>query len=129
MCRRNMEASEMVHHYIDEMVEKTWANKDDLAGYRDMMLWFFSHMSEDAIKTWADKQIYIALWNIMTALPTLEIDACPMEWFINDKYDEVLWLSEKGLSSVLVLPMGYRHIDDDYAKRPKVRYDNEEIFA
>ena len=23
MCRRNMEASEMVYHYIDEMVEKT----------------------------------------------------------------------------------------------------------
>lgn len=129
MCRSNVEPKDMVGHYIKDVMEKTWASSDDLAGYSNMMLWFLSNLTPDAQHIWADKQIYIALGNLMTGLATLEIDSCPMEGFLPEKYDEILGLKEKWLSSVLVLPIGYRHADDDYARKPKIRYDNEEIFS
>ena len=44
-----------------------------------------------------------------------------MEGFIPEKYDEVLGLKEKNLSSVLVLPVGYRAKDDIMTKQKKVR--------
>jgi len=46
-----------------------------------------------------------------------------MEGFDKQKYDEILKLQEKWLSSVLILPIGYRTEDDKYAKIPKHRYD------
>jgi nitroreductase len=58
-----------------------------------MMLGFIGNTPEEAKKTWADKQIYIALGNTMTALADMQIDSCPMEGFIASKYDEVLGLT------------------------------------
>ena len=64
----------------------------------------------------------------MTALADMQIDACPMEGFIASKYDEILGLTELGLSSVVVLPVGFRSADDETAGRAKVRYEKEEII-
>jgi nitroreductase len=129
LCRVwNLDES-LVDNYIDDTIEKTGATKEDLAGYTGMMKGFMNNMDEAWLQNWADKQIYIALGNIMTCLALMEIDACPMEGFINEKYDEVLWLKEKNLSSVLLLPIGYRHMDDVYATKPKIRYNEEKLFT
>jgi len=39
-------------------------------------------------EAWLTCQAYIALWNLITWLAVLWIDACPIEWFSNEKYDE-----------------------------------------
>ena len=58
-----------------------------------------------------------------------KIDACPMEGFAPEAYDDLLGLKEKGLTSVLVLPIGYRAEDDVFATFNKVRKDmNESII-
>lgn len=44
-----------------------------------------------------------------------------MEGFNPDEYDKLLGLKSKGLSSVLVLPIGYRAQDDMFSKFKKVR--------
>lgn len=64
----------------------------------------------------------------MTALADMHIDACPMEGFIAAKYDEILGLTELGLSSVVVLPVGFRSVDDETAGRAKVRYETNEVI-
>lgn len=129
LCRVWKLDDSLVDDYINDMIEKTWASPEDLAWYEWMMKWFLKNMDQSWLETWADKQIYVALGNIMTCLAMMEIDACPMEWFINEKYDEILKLDDKDLSSVLVLPVWYRHSDDDYAKRPKIRYSEEHLFS
>ena len=58
----------------------------------------------------------------------MEIDACPMEGFSKTEYDKVLGLTGMGLASVVVLPVGYRAADDDYATRPKIRYKSEDVI-
>lgn len=129
LCRVwNLDDS-LVDDYLEDMIQKTWAKQEDLAGYENMMKGFLKNLDQNQLESWADKQIYIALGNIMTCLAMMEIDACPMEWFIKEKYDEILKLGEKDLSSVLVLPIGYRHSDDDYAKRPKIRYSEQHLFT
>lgn len=78
---------------------------------------------------WSKNQAYIALGNLMTVCAVEGIDSCPMEGFIPEKYDEILKLNEKGLKSVLLLPVGYRADDDMFATLKKVRKSlNETII-
>jgi hypothetical protein len=51
-----------------------------------------------------------------------------MEGFLPEKYDEVLNLKGKNLTSVLVLPVGYRAKDDFMKDEKKVRKNIEEII-
>ena len=55
-----------------------------------MMLGFVSNMPAVGMETWAEKQVYIALGNIMTALAAMEIDACPMEGFSKEGFNSTL---------------------------------------
>lgn len=70
---------------------------------------------------WATKQAYIALGNLMTVCAIENIDSCPMEGFIPTEIDKILNLEQHGLTSVLMLPVGYRAEDDIFADFKKVR--------
>ena len=70
---------------------------------------------------WVTKQAYIALGNLMTVCAIEGVDSCPMEGFIPNQIDSILNLKEHGLSSVLMLPVGYRANDDMFASFKKVR--------
>jgi nitroreductase/dihydropteridine reductase len=61
----------------------------------------------------AARQAYIAFAYAIAMAAELQIDATPMEGFINEEVDKVLNLPEKGLKSVLLLPIGY-HAEDDW---------------
>jgi nitroreductase len=58
----------------------------------------------------------------------MRIDSCPVEGFIPAKYDEILGLTEKWLSSVVVLPIWYRDISDKYSELKKVRFPTSGIL-
>lgn len=77
---------------------------------------------------WLTYQVYIALWNLMTWLAVLWIDTCPIEWFSNEKYDELLNLKEKNLSSKVILAIWKRWAEDKYQNEKKVRFPKEELF-
>lgn len=127
-ARKNTLDESFVQEYIDDYLETIGAPAETLDWYKDMMNGVLSGMSEDDKAIWADKQIYIALWNAMTALADMQIDSCPMEGFLAPKYDEILWLGDKWLSSVVVLPIGYRAEDDKHATDPKIRFKNKDLF-
>lgn len=80
------------------------------------------------INVWMQKQAYIALGNLLTVCALEGIDSCPIEGFDPEKYDEILSLSELGLRSVLVLPVGYRAKDDLFADLKKVRRGVDEVI-
>ncbi|MBS7332107.1 MAG: NAD(P)H-dependent oxidoreductase [Weeksellaceae bacterium] len=74
------------------------------------------------------KQAYIGMAMSIAQAAELKIDATPMEGFENDKVDEILDLKSKGLKSVLMLPIGYRDIENDWnANLKKVRIPMEEF--
>ena len=129
LCRRNNIDENLVQEYINSMIQTTEASAKDLEGYKNMILGFLQNKTLEQIEVWSNKQIYIALGNIITALAIAKIDSCPMEWFFAEKYDEILKLWEKELSSVVVLPVGYRAKDDHHAQRQKVRFDTKQLFV
>lgn len=127
-CRKNTLDESFVQEYIDDYLATIQAPEWTLDWYKDMMNGVLSGMTSEQKEIWADKQIYIALGSLMTALSDMKIDACPMEWFLAPKYDEILGLQEKGVSSVVVLPIGYRTTDDKQGTVPKIRFKNEDLF-
>lgn len=128
LCRKNNFNNENITEFINDIAKTRWVPTKELKGYQEMMEGFLSRMNEEQIKQWTDKQVYIALWMMMSACAQLEVDACPVEGFVADKYDEVLGLKEKGISSVVVLPVGYRSNEDKYAELEKVRFTRDEIL-
>lgn len=123
LCRKSHIDAQFVEEYVSDLMQKTWAESATLEWYKNMMLGFVSGLDENAQKNWAEKQVYIALWNALSTLAHMKIDSCPMEGFSKEKYDEILGLTDLWLASTLVLPIGYRAIDETYASRDKIRYD------
>ena len=129
LCRKTDLSEKLIDDLIDDLVKKSWMDKSNFSWYENMMRWFISKMSKEQKISWAEKQVYIALGNLLDVCACLEVDSCPMEWFDKQKYDEILNLKEKWLSSVLVLPIGYRAKDDKYATIPKYRYDLDDLVV
>ena len=95
--------------------------------FKDFLKNTISSQTEEELLVWAKNQAYLALGNLLTVCALEQIDSCPMEGFIPEKYDEVLDLDSKNLSSVLVLPVGYRAEDDFMKDQKKVRKNLSEI--
>lgn len=92
-----------------------------LEPYRNNLKSMMEKMTQEQQQEWSIKQAYIALGNLMTVCAVERIDSCPMEGFDREKYDEILDLKTKELKSVLLLPVGYRAEDDEFANFKKVR--------
>ena len=127
LCRKTDLSEKLVDDLIEDLVKKSWTDREKFDWYEKVMKNFINSMNENKKISWAEKQVYIALWNLLTSCACLEVDSCPMEGFDKQKYDEILNLQEKWLSSVLILPIGYRSEDDKYAKVPKYRYDLNDL--
>jgi nitroreductase len=121
ICIENTVDEAYIDTYFDRV--KAIRNTPDeiLAPFKEFMMGSFKDKTQEELKTWSSKQAYIALGNLLTVCGTTQIDSCPMEGFIPEKYDEVLGLEAHGLSSVLVLPVGHRAEDDMFADFKKVR--------
>lgn len=96
--------------------------------FRKNLLKTMQDKSVEERQEWSKNQAYIALGNLMTVCAIEGIDSCPMEGFIPEKYNDVLNLDEKGLKSILLLPVGYRAEDDMFASFKKVRKSLEETI-
>ncbi|CAN5342480.1 NAD(P)H-dependent oxidoreductase [soil metagenome] len=98
-----------------------------LTPFREFLVGDFENKPVDEIKSWATNQAYLALGTLLTVCAIEGIDACPIEGFEPEKYDQILGLDERNLQSVLVLPVGYRAEDDIFSELKKVRRELSEI--
>lgn len=114
-------------NYIQRAAQIRGVPVESLDGFKKMVTGVIASKTAEQQLEWAQKQAYIALGQLMVAAAALDIDTCPMEGFVPAKVDEVLGLHERGLASVLMLPIGYRAEDDKYASTPKVRLPIDEF--
>lgn len=117
-----------INSYFEKVKKIRNTSEEILNPFKEQLISSFSTKSYEEIGNWAAKQAYIALGNLLTVCALEEIDSCPMEGFLPEKYDEILALNDKGLQSVLVLPVGYRASDDMFAGFKKVRRTLEETI-
>lgn len=117
---------------VDALINHTAAVRgipaEALATYRGMLVGGIVQAMDDATRTaWAGRQAAIALGNLLTSAALLGIDACPMEGFVPAQYNEILGLTEKGLTAVAICALGYRAASDNYAHLAKVRFPKERV--
>ncbi|MGB7803960.1 oxygen-insensitive NAD(P)H nitroreductase [Buttiauxella sp.] len=78
---------------------------------------------------WMEKQVYLNVGNFLLGVSTLNIDAVPIEGFDARILDEEFGLREKGFTSLVIVPIGYRSAEDFNAALPKSRLEFSEILT
>lgn len=109
--------------YFKRVVDIRKTSAKVLESFKNSIINEFNDMSNTSIINWSKNQAYLALGNLMTVCAVEGIDSCPMEGFVPEKYNEILDLKSKNLKSVLVMPVGYRSVDDQFSSFKKVRKD------
>ena len=99
-----------------------------IEGYKQMMLGTINSLTDEQKQDWSAKQAYIALGTAMIAAAEQKVDACPMEGFDKNAFDEILNLKAMGLKSVVAIPLGFRAPEDYMARLAKVRKGNDELY-
>lgn len=126
ICIENKIDKAFIDQYFNRVKSVRGTNDGILKPFKDALVESFSAKEIDEIRTWSTNQAYLALGNLLSYCAMEEIDSCPMEGFLPQEYDKLLGLHEKGLTAVLVLPVGYRAKNDPFSKMEKVRKDVEE---
>ena len=128
LCRERDLDLDHFEQYVDNISRIRKVEKNSLDKFKHAMTKSILTKTKEEQEIWMDKQVYIALGNLLTSCAVLDIDACPMEGFIPEEYDEILGLENENLSAVLALPIGYRASDDPNALRKKVRRSEQQFI-
>lgn len=78
---------------------------------------------------WMEKQAYLALGTLLLGAASLGLDATPMEGIDRAALDAELGLTERGLSSLVMVSLGYHRDSDFNAALPKSRLPAERVFT
>ena len=121
ICIENSINEAYIESYFKRVIDIRNTPANILESFKKLISKEFDDMSNTSIINWSRNQAYLALGNLMTVCSVESIDSCPMEGFLPEKYDEILDLNSKNLKSVLVMPVGYRSVDDEFSGYKKVR--------
>ena len=124
---KNPPTPEDIAAYVARTAEVRGTTVEALEGFKQSMLGALSRMDAAQAHRWAGRQTYISLGVFLASAAMMGIDACPMEGFQPEKYDEILGLKEKRLGAVVIATAGYRSADDKSASLAKVRFDAKDV--
>lgn len=127
LCIQNDISETDVDNYFDAVQTIRNTPENVLIPFRNQLKSTIGNMQHATKREWAIRQTYIALGNLMTVCAIENIDSCPMEGFMPEKVDEVLNLKAHNLTSVLLLPVGFRADDDMFSSFKKVRKPIDEV--
>lgn len=119
---------EYLNHFINKTSETRQIPLEELKGRHQLMSSAVIQQSEEWKENWAKNQAYIGLGNLLSNASRLKIDACPMEGFNREKFDKILKLSDKNLSTAVIATLGYRDESDVVKDAEKVRKSEKEFF-
>lgn len=123
--------AERINYMFDLTNELRGGTNEGWENYRQFLLNSYVNRPADENFVHTAKQAYIAFGAAIIAAAFEGVDATPMEGFNPSKVDEILGLNEKGLKSVLILPIGYRDSEKDWlenlvkVRKPKDKFITE----
>ncbi|MCB9304068.1 MAG: NAD(P)H-dependent oxidoreductase [Lewinellaceae bacterium] len=128
-CNYTRNHDQHVDDYIQLVIDtQKTVNIQGLKKYGEAIKSSIGNMTSEERKSWAEKQAYLALNNLIVACADRQIDACPMEGFDKQEYNRLLGLDEMGLNASVIAPVGYRSNKDETIGRKKVRKTIKELF-
>lgn len=125
-------------NYTEDRINEVFARNNEERGlpssatddYRNMLLKLTAAKTAEENFNHAAKQVYISFATAIIAAAEQKVDATPMEGFNPIALDELLNLKEKGLRSVLLLPIGYRDASKDWlVNMKKIRVPKERFIT
>lgn len=102
---------------IDEVVQLNVVARGDLPllrAYYDNLKDLYLQRDAQINYAHAARQAYIAVGVALVAAAEQQVDSTPMEGFDPDAVDAILGLRERGLRSVVLMPLGYRDSAGDW---------------
>jgi nitroreductase len=129
LCREKELNESLVDTFILDSANSRGVEPISLDGFKRAIMQNILSLGTSQQKEWLEKQVYIALGNLMNTCAMLNIDSCPMEGFIPEQFTEILDLSKRNLVPVLVVPIGKRAVDDKNAQLKKVRRSKENFIV
>lgn len=119
---------------IDQIYAHTTAGREQPAdrynAYTDRLKAMYLNRPAEENFVHTARQAYIAFGFAMAEAASLKVDATPMEGFVSEEVDKLLNLTERGLKSVTLLPIGYRdEVNDWLVNLKKVRHPKEKFVT
>ena len=106
--------AERIHMMFDLTNDIRGFKNDGWEAYRQKLLGIVAEQGREADAQSAARQAYLGLGVGLMAAAFEGIDTTPMEGFEPAEVDRILGLEERGLRSVIVLPVGYRASEGDW---------------
>jgi len=120
---------ERINNMFDLTNEVRGFKNEGWENYRQKLLAAYPPRPAEENFIHAAKQAYIAFGLAIAAAAFEGVDSTPMEGFDPAALDEILNLKEKGLKSVLLLPLGYRDAAKDWLVNLKKVRKSKENFV
>jgi len=119
---------------ISSVFERTTAERgipsSAMDEYKERLWGMYEPLGQEWHANHAAKQAYISFGLAIAAAAEQQVDTTPMEGFVPAEVDKLLELNEKGLKSVLILPLGYRDEANDWlVNLKKVRTPQDEFIT
>lgn len=119
-----------INMMFDLVNEQRGFKNEGWENYRQMLLNTYPQRDAETNYQHAARQAYIGLGSALIAAAEKKVDSTPMEGFSPEKVDEILGLKERGLRSVILLPLGYRADEGDWlVNLKKVRRSTEDFVT
>ena len=106
--------AERINAMFDLVNAERGIRNEGWEAYRQQLLSTYPQRDAETNFEHAARQAYIGLGSALIAAAEEKVDATPMEGFDPAKVDEILKLRERGLRSVILLPVGYRADEGDW---------------
>lgn len=123
--------------YTDARIDEVTRLNIDVRGEIPLIHQYYGNLKANYVPRDAEvnyahaaRQAYIALGIALVAAAEQEVDCTPMEGFDPPAVDRILSLDERGLRSVVLLPLGYREPTSDWLlPMAKVRKSREALVT
>lgn len=125
---KNNIGTEYIGNYFNQISKTREISLEELTPFRKSISSHIERLSAEEIMTWADKQSYIVLGNLMFAAALEDVDTCPMEGFKQEMIDQILNIDTATEKVAVTLALGYRAEEDEFQSFKKVRKADETLF-
>jgi len=92
-------------------------------GFKTILEDALKNMSPEEQERMSERELFLAVQNLLLTATSLGIGSCPMGGFIHTEYKKILNLPEN-LKATVIVPVGI--LADE--PRPKFRFNHEDIF-
>lgn len=106
--------ADRINAAFDLVNDERGFRNDGWEAYRQQLLASYPVRDAETNYQHAARQAYIGLGSALLAAAEEQVDSTPMEGFDPDSVDQILGLRDKGLRSVILLPLGYRATEGDW---------------